>query len=301
MKFNARQEIRTIASLLNCKVTGNVAQVVTGINEIHVVEHGDIVFVDHPKYYQKALESAASVVLIDQEVPCPEGKTLLIHPHPFDAFNFLIRHFVGQIATEESVVHSSTVVYPNVFLGKNVHIGAHCILYPGAFIADHTRIEDHVIIGANSVIGFDAFYYKKKGDAYDRMISCGAVHIESNVEIGAMCTIDRGVTGITKIGKGTKIDNQVHVGHDTHIGANVLIAAACGISGCVEIGDNATIWGQVGMASGVKIGKNAIILGQSGVTKNIPEGTEYFGTPAGPTKQKFKELAYLRNQVNIEQ
>jgi UDP-3-O-[3-hydroxymyristoyl] glucosamine N-acyltransferase len=301
MKFNATQEIRTIASLLNCKVTGNLEQVVSGINEIHMVEVGDIVFVDHPKYYQKALESAASVILIDQDVPCPEGKSLLIHPHPFDAFNFLTRHFAEQLDAKEPVVHSSTVVYPNVFIGKNVQIGADCILYPGAYIADHTIIENNVIIGANTVIGFDAFYYKKKGPTYDRLISCGSVHIESHVEIGALCTIDRGVTGITKIGKGTKIDNQVHVGHDTQIGTNVLIAAACGISGCVEIGDNATIWGQVGMASGVKIGENATILGQSGVTKNIPMGAEYFGTPAGPTKQKFKELAYLRNQANIEQ
>lgn len=300
MKFTKPQDINSLASLLDCKVTGNLAQIVTGINEIHMVEVGDIVFVDHPKYYQKALESAASVVLIDQDVPCPTGKSLLIHSHPFDAFNFLITHFSAQIDAREAVVHPSAVIYPNVFIGKNVHIGTQCILYPGAYIADNTHIEDNVIIGPNSVIGFDAFYYKKKKDHYDRLISCGAVHIGSNVEIGAQCTIDRGVTGITRIGHGTKIDNQVHVGHDTQIGSNVLIASSCGISGCVEIENNATIWGQVGMASGVKVGKNATILGQSGVTKDVPEGTEYFGTPAGPAKHKFKELAFLRNQVNIE-
>ena len=300
MKFTKPQDIKALASLLDCKVKGNLTQIVTGINEIHMVELGDIVFVDHPKYYQKALESAASVVLIDQDVPCPTGKSLLIHPHPFDAFNFLITHFSAQLESSEAVVHPSTVIYPNVFLGKNVHIGAQCILYPGVYIADHTNIEDNVIIGPNTVIGFDAFYYKKKGSNYDRLISCGAVHIESNVEIGALCTVDRGVSGITRIGHGTKIDNQVHVGHDTLIGANVLIAAGCGISGCVHIENNATIWGQVGMASGVKVGKNATILGQSGLTKDVPEGAEFFGTPAGPVKNKFKELAYLRNQANIE-
>jgi UDP-3-O-[3-hydroxymyristoyl] glucosamine N-acyltransferase len=300
MKFKEAQEIQSIATLLNCKVTGNLGQIVKGINEIHMVEAGDIVFVDHPKYYQKALESAASVVLIDQDVPCPKGKSLLIHPNPFDAFNFLVKHFSAQLDTNEAVVHASAVIYPTVFLGKNVHIGAECILYPGVCIADNTHIEDHVVIGPNSVIGFDAFYYKKKGDTYDRLITCGGVHIESNVEIGALCTIDRGVSGITRIGKGTKIDNQVHVGHDTQIGTNVLIAAECGISGCVEIGNSATIWGQVGMASGIKIGQHATILGQSGVTKNVPDGAEYFGTPAGPVKNKFKELAYLRNQANME-
>jgi UDP-3-O-[3-hydroxymyristoyl] glucosamine N-acyltransferase len=301
MKFKDAQDIQSISSLLNCKVTGDLAQIVTGINEIHMVEVGDIVFVDHPKYYQKALESAASVILIDQDVPCPKGKSLLILPHPFDAFNFLVKHFVGQLDSQEPIVHSSAIIYPTVYIGKNVHIGANCIISSGVYIADHTTIEDHVIIGPNSVIGFDAFYYKKKGNTLDRLISSGAVYLESNVEIGALCTIDRGVSGVTRIGKGTKIDNHVHVGHDTQIGANVLIAAGCGISGCVEIGDNATIWGQVGMASGVKIGKNATILGQSGVTKNIPEGSEYFGTPAGPVKDKFKELAYLRNQAKTEQ
>jgi UDP-3-O-[3-hydroxymyristoyl] glucosamine N-acyltransferase len=299
MKFTTKQDIRSIAALLDCKMTGNTENMVTGINEIHMVESGDLVFVDHPKYYQKALESAASVILINQEVPFPEGKTLLIHPSPFNAFNFLIQHFADQKEKEEPIVHPTATIYPNVFLGRNVKIGEHCILYAGAYIADETTIESHVIIGPNSVIGFDAFYYQKKEGSYQRLISCGGVHIEKNVEIGALCTIDRGVTGTTRIGEGSKIDNQVHVGHDTQIGSNVLIAAGCGISGCVEIGDHATIWGQVGMASGVKIADGATILGQSGVTKNIPDGTEYFGTPAGPAKQKFKELAFLRNQVNM--
>lgn len=300
MKFKDTQEIQRIASLLNCKVTGNLQQIITGINEIHMVEVGDIVFVDHPKYYQKALDSAASVILIDQEAPCPEGKSLLIHPHPFDAFNFLVNHFSQQLDFHEPIVHPSTMIFPSVFLGKNVHIGANCVIHAGAYIADHTWIEDEVIIGPNSVIGFDAFYYKKKENNFDRLISCGSVYIESKVEIGALCTIDRGVSGTTRIGKGTKIDNQVHVGHDTQIGSNVLIAAGCGVSGCVEIGNNTTIWGQVGMASGIKIGSHATILGQSGVTKNVPDGAEYFGTPAGPVKDKFKELAYLRNQVKLE-
>lgn len=299
MKFTTKQDIRSIADLLDCKMTGNTENMVTGINEIHMVESGDIVFVDHPKYYQKALESAASVILINQEVPFPEGKTLLIHPSPFNAFNFLIQHFVDRKKKEEPIIHPTATIYPNVFLGKNVKISEHCILHAGAYIADETTIESHVIIGPNSVIGFDAFYYQNKEVSYQRLISCGGVHIEKNVEIGALCTIDRGVTGTTRIGEGSKIDNQVHVGHDTQIGSNVLIAAGCGISGCVDIGQNVTIWGQVGIASSIKIGVGATILGQSGVTKNIPDGTEYFGTPAGPTKQKFKELAFLRNQVNM--
>ncbi|MEY4659893.1 MAG: hypothetical protein RJB36_1659, partial [Bacteroidota bacterium] len=282
MKFTEAQHITYLASLLDCKLSGDTHLFATGINEIHVVEQGDIAYVDHPKYYQKALDSAASIILIPEEVPIPAGKALLIHPQPFDAFNFLVHSFVSQLKLEDACVHESAVIYPNVYLGKNVQISEHCVIHAGAHIADHTLIESGVIIGPNSVIGFDAFYYKKKESGYDRMISCGGVHISANVEIGALCTIDRGVTGITRIGAGTKIDNQVHIGHDTQIGTNTLIAAGCGISGCVKIGNNVKIWGQVGMASGIEIRDNAIILGQSGVTKNVPEGAEYFGTPAGP-------------------
>lgn len=262
-----------------------------------MVEHGDIVFVDHPKYYQKALLSAATIIIIPEELLVPEGKSLLVHPKPFDAFNFLLKHFAAEQTLKDAWIHVSAKVYPNVYLGKNVRIEENCVIHAGAHIADHTHLESGVIIGPNSVIGYDAFYYKKKPEGYDRLNSSGGVHIESNVEIGALCTIDRGVTGVTRIGKGTKIDNQVHIGHDTQIGTNTLIAAGCGISGCVEIGNNVTIWGQVGMASGVKVHDNAVILGQSGVTKNVPEGAEYFGTPAGPSKDKYTELVYLRNQV----
>lgn len=272
-------------------------QCASGINEIHMVEHGDIVFVDHPKYYQKALLSAATIIIIPEELPVPEGKSLLVHPKPFDAFNFLLKYYAAEQNLKDAWIHESAKVYPNVYLGKNVCIEENCVIHAGAHIADHTHLESGVIIGPNSVIGHDAFYYKKKPEGYDRLISAGGVHLESNVEIGALCTIDRGVTGVTRIGKGTKIDNQVHIGHDTQIGTNTLIAAGCGISGCVEIGNNVTIWGQVGMASGLKVHDHAVILGQSGVTKNVPEGAEYFGTPAGPSKDKYTELVYLRNQV----
>lgn len=297
MKFKTPQHIQTIASLLQCPLSGNLEQLVTGINEIHMVEHGDIVFVDHPKYFQKALTSSASVVILPEVQACPDGKSLVIHSAPFDAFNFLINHFQGNLEKKDAQIHPSAVIYPNVHIGKNVQIGAHVHIYAGAYISDNTIIEDHAIIGPNTVIGFDAFYYKKKEDGYDRLLTCGGVHISSHVEIGALCTIDRGVTGTTQIGQGTKIDNQVHIGHDTHIGKHCLIAAACGISGCVEIGDHVTIWGQVGTTSGVKIGHHVTILGQSGISKNIPDHEVYFGSPAGPAKEKFKELALLRQQV----
>jgi UDP-3-O-[3-hydroxymyristoyl] glucosamine N-acyltransferase len=166
-------------------------------------------------------------------------------------------------------------------------------------IADNTIIGDEVIVQANSVIGSTAFYYKKKPSGFDRMHTCGRVILENRVEIGALCTIDAGVTGDTTIGEGTKIDNQVHVGHDTVIGKNCLFAAQVGIAGCVRIGNNVTLWGQVGLASDMSIGDNAVLLGQSGASKDLEGGKTYFGSPVDDARVKFREMAALKKLPSI--
>ena len=300
MKLNAPYRLDDIASIIGCQYIGNPSHQVTGINEIHLVESGDIVFVDHPKYYEKALNSAATTIIIDKETNCPEGKALIISANPFDDFNALTRHFAPKLGPKTDSVDQD-LIYPNVYIGHNVHIGKNVRIYPGASILDGTRIHDNVIIGANSVIGHDAFYYKKTNGKYNAMHSCGNVIIEEGVEIGALCTIDRGVTGITTIGRGTKIDNQVHVGHDTVIGQDCLIAAGVAIAGCVVIEDRVVIWGQVGIASSIKIGEGAIILAQSGVMKELEAGKTYFGTPCGEVKEKFRELVALRSLPDFMQ
>jgi UDP-3-O-[3-hydroxymyristoyl] glucosamine N-acyltransferase len=260
---------------------------------------GDLVFVDHPKYYKKALESAATTILIDQDVECPEGKGLIISESPFDDFNRLTRHFSPFQSQSSSLgkgsdVHASALIYPNVFIGHDVKIGANAIIHAGVVLMDRTEIGENVIIGANTVIGHSAFYYKKKSDGYHRMHSCGGVVIERDVEIGALCTIDSGVTGITRIGEGTKIDNQVQVGHDTVIGKHCLMAANVGIAGCVRIQDRVILWGQVGCASGITIGEGATVLAQSGISKDLEGGKTYFGSPCAEVKEKFREMAALR-------
>lgn len=300
MKLNVPYRLDDIASIIGCQYIGNPSHQVTGINEIHLVESGDIVFVDHPKYYEKALNSAATTIIIDKETNCPEGKALIISANPFDDFNALTRHFAPKLGPKTDSVDQD-LIYPNVYIGHNVHIGKNVRIYPGASILDGTRIHDNVIIGANSVIGHDAFYYKKTNGKYNAMHSCGNVIIEEGVEIGALCTIDRGVTGITTIGRGTKIDNQVHVGHDTVIGQDCLIAAGVAIAGCVVIEDRVVIWGQVGIASSLKIGEGAIILAQSGVMKELEAGKTYFGTPCGEVKEKFRELVALRSLPDFMQ
>lgn len=305
MKFKSAQTLQEIATLIDARFIGKSDFEITGINEIHVVESGDIVFVDHPKYYQKALESAATTILINKEVDCPEGKSLLISDDPFRDFNKITNHFNPFKNSKESIATSAsigkgTIVQPNVFIGNNVSIGKACLIHPNVTIYDNTVIGDNVVIHANTVLGADAFYYKNRPEGFDQLISGGRVILKDNVHIGASCTIDKGVTGDTTIGNGTKIDNQVHVGHDTKIGKKCLIASQTGIAGCVTIEDEVTLWGQVGTNSGITIGKGAVILGQTGVTKSIPGGKTYFGTPISESREKLKELAYLKRLMREE-
>jgi len=304
MKFTHTLTLKEVAAFLNATYLGDPQLPITGINEIHKIESGEIVFVDHPKYYKKALESAADVILIDQEVEVPEGKGIIICEAPFDAFNQITRHYApeqpwNEIQGENVKVGKETHIYPNATIGHNVQIGDHCVIHAGAVIADHSIIGDHVIVGPNAVIGHYAFYYKKKGQEYDRMHTCGRTILEDHVEIGALSTIDRGVTGDTVIGRGTKIDNQVHVGHDTVIGANCLFAANVGVAGCVIIKDNVTLWGQVGVVSDVVIHDNVTVLGQSGVGNDLEAGKTYFGSPCGEARTKFKELAAFKRLPSI--
>ncbi|CAL2077341.1 UDP-3-O-(3-hydroxymyristoyl)glucosamine N-acyltransferase [Tenacibaculum sp. 190524A05c] len=302
MKFKQTQTLQGIADLLSLNYVGDPNFEITGLNEIHVVQKGEIVFVDHPKYYDKALESNATTVLINKEVNCPEGKTLLISDDPFRDFNKLTKHFNPFIASKESISESSiigenTIIQPNVFIGENVKIGKNCIIHANVSINNDCIIGDNVTIHSNTVLGSNAFYYKKRPEGFDPLVSGGRVVIEDNVDLGASCTIDRGVTGDTTIGQGTKIDNQVHVGHDTLIGKKCLIAAQTGIAGCTVIEDEVTIWGQVGVVSGLRIEKGTVLMAQTGVMKSLKKGV-YFGTPQREYRQTMRELIYLKNEVN---
>lgn len=303
MKFKEPVELGVIASLIGAQVKGDPAQVVLGINEIHKVDTGDITFVDVEKYYKKALNSNATYIIIDKEVECPEGKSLLVHPTPFDAYNQLVSHFYkvyDSFSLEEPVspsasVHPTAVIHQGVVLGNDVTVGQNTVIFPNVVVYDNVHIGNNVIIHSGSVIGGQAFYFAKKGKRYEKWHSCGSVLIENNVEIGSCCTIDKGVSGITRIGEGTKLDNQVHVGHGVVIGKNCLFAAQCGIGGKTIIEDDVICWGQVGITKDVRIGKGAIISAQSGVSKSLEGGKAYYGSPARDLRIVQRELAALRN------
>ena len=304
MKFPKPHTLKEIANLIGCDYVGQDNFEVLGMNEIHVVEAGDVVFVDHPKYYDKALESAATIILINKEVECPEGKALLISDEPFNDFNKLTRHFKPFQPSNTAIAPSAkigdgTVIQPNCFIGNNVTIGKNCLIHSNVSIYDDTVIGDNVIIHAGTILGGSAFYYKKREEGFDQLLSGGRVVIKDNVHIGAACTIDKGVTGDTTIGEGSKLDNQIQVGHDTIIGKKCLIASQTGIAGCVVIEDEVTIWGQVGITSGITIGAKAIISAQSGVSKSLDGGKSYFGTPADDFRSKYKEMAAIRKIPEI--
>ena len=187
MKLPRVYSLKEIAEIIGTTFVGHEDFPVTGFNEIHVVENGDIVFVDHPKYYDKALESKATIVLINKEVECPEGKALLISEDPFRDFNTLTNHFNPFIAarsviSETAKIGLHTLIQPNVFIGNNVTIGNDCLIHSNVCIYDNTIIGNNVTIHAGTVLGSDAFYYKNRPEYFDKLLSGGNVVIEDNVD-----------------------------------------------------------------------------------------------------------------------
>jgi UDP-3-O-[3-hydroxymyristoyl] glucosamine N-acyltransferase len=302
MKFDKPVPVTTIAQLIGAEIAGNKNGNATGINELHKVEEGDIAFVDHPKYYDTCIHSAATFIIINKKTDCPEGKALLIVDEPFEAYLKIVNHFRPfapsmKMISDTSFVGEGTTIMPNAYIGNHVSIGNHCIIHPHVTILDHCIIGNNVVVQAGTVIGSDAFYYNKKTNRdvyYKKMTSCGRVVIEDWVEIGANCTIDRGVSGDTLIKAGTKMDNLVHIGHDTIVGKNCLFAGQVGIAGATTIEDNVILWGQVGVSKTLTIGKDAIVYAQSGVKDSIAGGKVYFGSPVEDAREKMKEFVWIK-------
>ncbi|HJS54090.1 MAG TPA: UDP-3-O-(3-hydroxymyristoyl)glucosamine N-acyltransferase [Chitinophagaceae bacterium] len=302
MRLNKPVTVQWLADFIGAELAGNAAAIATGINEIHKVEKGDIVFVDHPKYYDTCINSAATIIIINKDTDCPDGKTLLIVGDPFESYLKLVNYFrpftpSAKNISDTAVIGQDTVIMPNSFIGNNVVIGNDCIIHPHVTILDHCVIGNNVIIQAGTVIGSDAFYYNKKTNRdihYKKMNSCGRVVIADFVEIGANCTIDRGVSGDTVIGAGTKIDNLVHIGHDTEVGKNCLFAGQVGVAGATKIEENVILWGQVGVSKTLTIGKGAIVYAQSGVKDSIEGNKVYFGSPVEEAREKMRELVWIK-------
>ncbi|WP_276132685.1 UDP-3-O-(3-hydroxymyristoyl)glucosamine N-acyltransferase [Polluticoccus soli] len=307
MRFEQAVSVQWLAEFTGAELVGDTEQMATGINEIHKVIPGDISFVDFEKYYNKCLLSAATIIIINKKVECPQGKTLLVHPDPFSAYVKIVKHFrpfepANKMISDTAIIGDDTHIQPGVFIGNHVQIGKNCLIHPNVTIYDHVIIGDNVIIHAGSVIGADAFYFKRRKELksqYDKLESCGRVIIENDVEIGACCTIDKGVSGDTIIGLGTKLDNHIHIGHGAVIGRNCLFAAQVGVGGKAIIQDEVILWGQVGVSKDLTIGQGAIVYAQSGVAQSIEGGKVYFGSPVEDARSKMREFNWIKRIPEI--
>ncbi len=299
MHFDQPISVTEIAGWIGASIIGNEHLVLSGINEIHKVRQGDLTFVDHPKYYDASLRSAASAIIVPAPMPCPEGKALLVVEAPFPAYEAIVNRLrpIEPLVPEDDPeeIHPSAIIEPGAIIGQHVRIGENCHIQAGAVIRPYSYIGQRVIIQSGAVIGAQAFYFKKWPDHYQPWTGCGRVIIEDDVWIGAGTTIAQGVSGDTVIGRGTKIDCQVMIGHGVVIGKHCILAAQVGIAGKTIIGDWCTLYGQVGIAQNLRIGDRTVIYAQSGVTKDLEGGRAYFGSPAEEARKKFKELVLLKN------
>jgi UDP-3-O-[3-hydroxymyristoyl] glucosamine N-acyltransferase len=300
MKFNEPIPVRQLAALYDAQIIGDDTLLATGINEIHKVEAGDIAFSDVKKYFAKTLQSAATVILLNEPAECPPGKAILIVENPFEVYDTIVRAhrpFAALNAPRHpsAEIHPTATLEPGVVVAHHVTIGAHTYIQANTVIHEHTHIGANVVIGANAIIGTDAFYFKKDDEGkFAQWRSGGRVIIHDDVHIGAGCTISKGVSGDTVIGQGSKLDAQIHIGHGAVIGAHCLFAAQVGIGGKTIIEDHVVLYGQVGVAQAIRIGKGAVVLAKSGVSKSLDGGKTYFGIPAEEARQKYKELVAIR-------
>ena len=306
MKLNRPYSLSEIASLINAEYDGDPDFKILGINEIHVVEPGDLTFVDHPKYYDKALQSKATTIIINKKVERPAGKALLFSDDPFTAYMKLVKKFRPfipgtKMVSDTAETGKGTVIQPGVFIGEHVKIGENCIIHANVSIYDHTVIGNDVIIHSGTVLGADAFYFQKRTTKTIKFETCGRVVIRDHVEIGANCTIDKGVSGDTIIDEYTKFDNHIQIGHDTYVGKRCLFASAVIVGGVVHIENDVILWGQVAVNKDLVIGSGAVVLGTSAIDKSLEGNKVYFGAPAEEVRKKWKELALIRRLPEMYQ
>jgi len=317
-----------IARAIDAKVIGDERVEITGVASVASAVDGDLVFVEDQKHLQSALNSAAGAVIAGSfaETISTE-KALLIAANPRLAFARTARLLRGG-ETREAGIHPTAVIQPSVELGQGVSVdpravlgegvrigdrawigtgcvigrsvvlGGDCKIYPNVTIYPGTRIGNRVIVHAGAVLGSDGFgYVRDPGSGrYEKFPQIGTLEIEDDVEIGANTTIDRGALEGTRIRRGAKIDNLVHIGHNCQVGENVIIAAQAGFSGSIVIEDNVVIGGQVGVGEHARIQEGVLLGGQAGVLpKKVlrGKGVAFWGTPAKPLREYLKSLAAL--------
>ncbi len=321
--------VREIADWIAGKIEGDSSLPISGVASLRVASPGQLSFVASRKYHGLVDRTQASALLVGEDCP-PSPKTLIRVENPTLAFARVIERFFPPAQSRPAPgVHPSAVVDASARLGEEVHIGpfvtigprAHVgdrsVLMAGSFVGDGAQIGcdawlyahvvvgrdcvlgDRVVVHAGTVIGSDGFGFVKEKGGYHKVPHLGRVVIEEDVEIGANCTIDRATLGETRIRKGVKLDNLIHVGHNVEIDEHTVIAAQTGISGSTKIGRWVTVGGQVGFVGHIEIGDESVFGAQAGVTKSIPPGTVVSGYPAKPHARARREEAALRRLPDL--
>jgi UDP-3-O-[3-hydroxymyristoyl] glucosamine N-acyltransferase len=324
-----KRSLQQIAEAVEARLQGDGSVEVGGVASIGSASQHDLVFVEDEKYLRQALQSGAGAVIAGEFATASSGKPLLISRHPKLTFARAARFLqsgnrsgdrAGARAT--SFVHPSTRLRPGVVveeyaviaedadigdrtrigagcvIGRGVKVGRECEIFPNVTIYVGTTLGDRVIVHAGAVLGSDGFGYVRdlKSGRYEKFPQVGRLVIEDDVEIGANTTIDRGALDETRIGRGTKIDNLVHIGHNCRLGQNVVIAAQTGLSGSIVIENDVVLGGQVGIGEHARIKEGVMLGGQGGVLPNKVlrgKGVAFWGTPAQPVRQYLKQLAAL--------
>lgn len=323
-----KRALKEVAEFLGVPLVGDGRARVTGVASLESAKAGDLVFVEDAKHLARALDSAATAVIAGEFAGrSAQKKPILIASQPRLAFaraatllrgdaadfsgthpSAMVHHsaeLAAQVTIEERVVIRENVVIgegssigAGSVIGPDVKLGRNCRIYPNVTVYPKATLGDRVVVHAGAVLGSDGFGYVRDRTTgrYEKFPQIGQLEIEDDVEIGANTTIDRGALDVTRIRRGTKIDNLVHVGHNVDVGEDVVIAAQTGLSGSAVVENNVVIGGQVGIADHVRIEAGAILGAQSGIpSKKVirGKGVVFWGTPARPIKEYLKELAVL--------
>jgi UDP-3-O-[3-hydroxymyristoyl] glucosamine N-acyltransferase len=282
--------LRELAARLGCTVRGddtvNVAQV-AGLAE---AAPGDLTFLANRRYLPQLADTRASAVIVSADVETPLPSLLSDTPYVMFARAVVdpgaqlgdgVHVGAGAVIGGGVVVGDRTVVHPHVVLYAGVRVGADCVLHSGVHVREGCRLGDRVIVQNGAVIGADGFGFAKRPDArYEKIPQVGIVVVEDDVEIGALTAIDRAALGVTRIGRGTKLDNLVQVGHSVTIGEDTVLAGQVGVAGSTRIGSRVILAGQVGVAGHLAIGDDAVVTAQSGIPGDVPAGSMVSGSPA---------------------